>query len=80
MGHTVMSIMDRWSKLVESAEALNPDGDELIVEFESPEELRHAIMALLIYNSKQNALSDGKWGLDLSTDGYCTLFIHKVAL
>lgn len=75
-----MSIMKRWSKLLASAEALEVDGAELIVEFESPDELRAALMALLIYNSRKNAMSEGHWGLNLSTDGYCTLFIHKVAL
>jgi hypothetical protein len=72
-----MSILEGWEALIESAEALEVDGPALEITFESRLDMQYALVALVVFNSKQE-LIERSWGYSLLTQGN-TLFISKVS-
>ncbi len=74
-----MSLLEGWEHIIEQAEALEVDGPGLEISFDSQSDLKYALVAMVIYNSRP-AISTQEWGYNLGTDGQSALFINKVSL
>jgi hypothetical protein len=74
-----MSMLEGWEHIIEQAEALEVNGTGLEITFESQLDLKYALVAMVVYNSRPN-VSTQDWGYNLDTDGQSALFISKVSL
>lgn len=74
-----MSLLEGWEHIIEQAEALEVDGPGLEISFDSASDLKYALVAMVIYNSRPD-VSTQDWGYNLDTDGQSALFISKVSI
>lgn len=73
-----MDIFEQWHELIEATEALSIDGDGLMVELVNPDDMKMALVAIVLYSSRIEARQFG-WGVELKVDNDC-LFINKVSV
>ena len=74
-----MSMLEGWEHIIEQAEALEVDGPGLEITFENLMDLKYALVAMVVYNSRTD-VSTQDWGYNLGTDGQSALFINKISL
>lgn len=73
-----MDIFQQWHELISATEALDVDGDGLMVELADPDDMKMALVAMVLYSSRIQARHGG-WGVELHVDNDC-LFINKISL
>lgn len=73
-----MDILERWHDLIEATESLDVDGDGLLVQLSDPDEMKMALVAMVLYSSRIEARQYG-WGVALQVDDDC-LLINKVSM
>ncbi len=71
-----MEILEQWQHVITQTETLEVDGPGLAFELATPDELQRALMALVLYSSRQAARRTG-WALELETEDNM-LYVYKV--
>lgn len=69
-------IVEQWRDLIEAANTLTIDGPPLEARFENLDELKYALMAMVIYSSRLEAQGE-HWTFVFETEK-TTMFIYKV--
>ncbi|PJF44691.1 MAG: hypothetical protein CUN55_02625 [Phototrophicales bacterium] len=72
----MVDIVQQWQELIDATEALNIDDDPLVIELPDPNDLRMALIAMVLYSSRIQAQALG-WGIALDYDEK-HLFIKKI--
>ncbi len=70
------NLLEEWADLIEAADALEVDGEPLHAHLQDEEELKRAVMAMIIYSSRL-AAGSSLWNFALEADDY-TLYIYKI--
>ena len=71
-----MDILNDWQDLINAAEDLEINGDPLVVTLGSIDDLKYAVMAMVIYSSRLGA-QGVTWGYAMDViDGQ--LYVHKI--
>lgn len=73
-----MDIIDQWHDVIAQTEALAVDGDGIALELANPDELQRALMALVLFSSRQQARRIG-WALELAHEDNM-LYVYKVSV
>lgn len=74
-----MSMLEGWEYLIEQAEALEVDGPVLEITFDNLMDLKYAIVAMVVYNSRSE-IDVKTWDYNLDTDGQSALLISKISI
>lgn len=73
-----MEILDHFKDIIDATDALEVDGEGLLIEVEDPAELKYALMAMVLYSSRIKAKSLG-WIIELESNEH-QLFVQKVSV
>lgn len=72
-----ISLLHRWNHLIRATNELEIDGPPLEVVLNDPNDLRQALMALVLYSSRLEARGYD-WGLAIDSRD-TTLFVYKLS-